>query len=146
MKGQAALEVFSYFTILILGLSIILAYYFSILEKEKNEQYNLEIISYQNYINSKLYTLIKNGNNTYTELEIRNKLANYRIKDISIDNDSQNIRIYINLEKDGQNISVRSTVFGALNVSLTLQPGRHILLNQNGNVVLLNRTGNVVVP
>lgn len=146
MKGQAALEVFSYFTILILGLSIILAYYFSILEKEKNEQYNLEIISYQNYINSKLYTLIKNGNNTYTELEIRNKLANYRIKDISIDNDSQNIRIYINLEKDGQNISVRSTVFGALNVSLTLQPGRYILLNQNGNVVLLNQTGNVVVP
>jgi len=136
MKGQAALEVFSYFTILILALSIILAYYFSVLEKEKNEQYNLEIISYQNYINSKLYTLIKNGNNTYTELEIRNKLANYRIKDISIYNDSQNIKIYINLEKDGQNISVGSTVFGFLNVSLTLQPGRYILLNQNGNVVV----------
>jgi|GEM_PF-4796970 len=136
MKGQAALEVFSYFTILILVLTIILAYYFSVLEKEKNEQYNLEIISYQNYINSKLYTLIKNGNNTYTELEIRNKLANYRIKDISIYNDSQNIRIYINLEKDGQNISVGSTVFGILNVSLTLQPGRYILLNQNGNVVV----------
>jgi hypothetical protein len=136
MKGQAALEVFSYFTILILALSIILAYYFSVLEKEKNEQYNLEIISYQNYINSKLYTLIKNGNNTYTELEIRNRLANYRIKDISIYNDSQNIRIYINLEKDGQNISVGSTVFGTLNVSLTLQPGRYILLNQNGNVVI----------
>ena len=136
MKGQAALEVFSYFTILILALSIILAYYFSVLEKEKNEQYNLEIISYQNYINSKLYTLIKNGNNTYTELEIRNRLANYRIKDISIYNDSQNIRIYINLEKDGQNISVGSTVFGILNVSLTLQPGRYILLNQNGNVVV----------
>ena len=136
MKGQAALEVFSYFTILILALSIILGYYFSILEKEKNEQYNLEIISYQNYINSKLYTLIKNGNNTYTELEIRNKLANYRIKDISIYNDSQNIRIYINLEKDGQDISIGSTVFGALNVSLTLQPGRYILLNQNGNVVV----------
>ena len=136
MKGQAALEVFSYFTILILALSIILAYYFSVLEKEKNEQYNLEIISYQNYINSKLYTLIKNGNNTYTELEIRNKLANYRIKDISIYNDSQNIKIYINLEKDGQNISVGSTVFGTLNVSLTLQPGRYILLNQNGNVVV----------
>jgi hypothetical protein len=136
MKGQAALEVFSYFTILILVLSIVLAYYFSVLEKEKNEQYNLEIISYQNYINSKLYTLIKNGNNTYTELEIRNRLANYRIKDISIYNDSQNIRIYINLEKDGQNISVGSTVFGILNVSLTLQPGRYILLNQNGNVVV----------
>jgi hypothetical protein len=136
MKGQAALEVFSYFTILILALSIVLAYYFSVLEKEKNEQYNLEIISYQNYINSKLYTLIKNGNNTYTELEIRNRLANYRIKDISIYNDSQNIRIYINLEKDGQNISVGSTVFGILNVSLTLQPGRYILLNQNGNVVI----------
>jgi hypothetical protein len=136
MKGQAALEVFSYFTILILALSIILAYYFSVLEKEKNEQYNLEIISYQNYINSKLYTLIKNGNNTYTEIEIRNRLANYKIKNISIDNDFQNIRIYINLEKDGQNISVRSTVFGALNVSLTLQPGRYILLNQNGNVVI----------
>jgi len=136
MKGQAALEVFSYFTILILVLSMVLAYYFSVLEKEKNEQYNLEIISYQNYINSKLYTLIKNGNNTYTELEIRNRLANYRIKDISIYNDSQNIRIYINLEKDGQNISVGSTVFGILNVSLTLQPGRYILLNQNGNVVV----------
>jgi hypothetical protein len=136
MKGQAALEVFSYFTILILVLSIVLAYYFSILEKEKNEQYNLEIISYQNYINSKLYTLIKNGNNTYTELEIRNRLANYRIKDISIYNDSQNIRIYINLEKDGQNVSVGSTVFGILNVSLTLQPGRYILLNQNGNAVV----------
>ncbi len=136
MKGQAALEVFSYFTILILVLSIVLAYYFSILEKEKNEQYNLEIISYQNYINSKLYTLIKNGNNTYTELEIRNRLANYKIKNISIYNDSQNIRIYINLEKDGQNISVRSTVFGILNVSLTLQPGRYILLNQDGNVVV----------
>jgi hypothetical protein len=142
MKGQAALEVFSYFTILILVLSIVLAYYFSVLEKEKNEQYNLEIISYQNYINSKLYTLIKNGNNTYTELEIRNKLANYRIKNISIYNDSQNIKIYINLEKGGQNISVGSTVFGLLNVSLTLQPGRYILLNQNGNVVV---HGNVVI-
>ncbi len=68
--------------------------------------------------------------------EVKNSKKDIYFREEQYDALKKFIKIYINLEKDGQNISVRSTVFGILNVSLTLQPGRYTLLNQNGNVVV----------